>query len=149
MILDELIKKHNQQVAGLGKAHLALNCRTTPKRRPRHLESDLQIRCVQWFRLTYPRLRYLLFSVPNGGLRSLRTAQILKAEGALAGVSDLILLIARGGYGALCIEMKHGRGKQSDHQKTWQAEAERAGNKYVVVRSEEEFMDEVKKYLGE
>lgn len=68
-----------------------------PKRRakPSHLESDLQIKCVQWFRLTYPKLRYLLFSVPNGGLRSLRTAQMLKAEGALAGVSDLILLLPR------------------------------------------------------
>lgn len=119
------------------------------RKRPRHLESDLQIKCVQWFRLTYPKLRYLLFSVPNGGLRSLRTAQILKAEGALAGVSDLILLIARGGYGALCIEMKYGSGKQSAHQRAWQAQAERAGNKYVIVRSIEEFADAIEDYLDE
>lgn len=121
-----------------------------PRRhRPRHLESDLQISCVRWFRLQYPSLSSVLFAVPNGGQRSLRTAQILKAEGALAGVADLILLTPRGSYGALCIEMKHGRGKQSDHQRAWQAQAERAGNKYVVARSLEEFQQAIMEYLNE
>lgn len=119
------------------------------RKRPRHLESDLQIRCVKWFRLSYPHLAHVLFAVPNGGQRKLRTAQFLKAEGAVAGVADLILLTPRGGYGALCIEMKAGKGKQSDHQRAWQAEAERAGNKYIVVRSIEEFIEAVEEYLND
>lgn len=151
--LDDLIKQHSQQVAQRGKSHLSLRCRTTEREqrrpRPRHLESDLQISCVRWFRLQYPSLSSVLFAVPNGGQRNLRTAQILKAEGALAGVADLILLTPRGSYGALCIEMKHGRGKQSDHQRAWQAQAERAGNKYVVVRSREEFEQVVQEYLSD
>lgn len=35
----------------------------------RHLESQIQIGCVQWFRLAYPQLAILLFAVPNGGAR--------------------------------------------------------------------------------
>ena len=42
-----------------------------------HNESQLQKSCVMWFRLQYPRLRYLLFAVPNGGARSAVTGAIL------------------------------------------------------------------------
>lgn len=46
--------------------------------------------------------------------------------------------------------MKAGKkGRQSDHQKAWQAEAERAGNKYVVARSFEEFIEAIRAYLDE
>ena len=40
-----------------------------------------------------------------------------KAEGLVAGVSDLILLVSRGGFGALCIELKTPKGRQSAAQK--------------------------------
>lgn len=113
----------------------------------RHLESALQKDCVQWFRYQYPRLARLLFSVPNGGKRGKVEAAILKAEGAVSGVSDLILLVSNGVYHSLCIEMKQGKGKQSENQKEWQKAAELYNNKYVVCNSFENFTETVKNYL--
>lgn len=113
----------------------------------RHLESALQKDCVQWFRYQYPRLARLLFSVPNGGKRGRVEAAILKAEGAVSGVSDLILLVSNGSYNSLCIEMKQGKGKQSENQKEWQKAAELHNNKYVVCNSFESFTETVKDYL--
>lgn len=113
----------------------------------RHLESALQKDCVQWFRYQYPRLACLLFSVPNGGKRGKVEAAILKAEGAVSGVSDLILLVSNGVYNTLCIEMKRGKGRQSDNQKEWQKAAELHNNKYVVCNSFESFTETIKDYL--
>ena len=120
-------------------------------RSSRHIESQLQRQCVAWFRLQYPKHARLLFAVPNGGGRSRVEAAIMKAEGVTAGVSDLILLEPRGGYGALCIEMKTGSksSRQSESQKGWQEATEAAGNKYVVCRSLDTFMAEVTKYMDQ
>ena len=121
----------------------------TLRRSPRDLEHRLQCACVRWFRLAYPQHRHNLFAVPNGGYRTPATAAKIKAEGALPGVSDLILLIARGGYHGLLIEMKTDKGRQSEAQREWQRLIEADGYKYVVVRSIEEFIKVVTDYLNE
>lgn len=74
----------------------------------------------------------------------------MKAEGVTAGVSDLILLEARGGYGALCLEMKREakESRQSVSQREWQKVSERMGNRYVVCRTFEEFQKVVGEYMG-
>lgn len=118
------------------------------KRKPRHIESHIQRNCLTWFRLQYPKLRLVLFAVPNGGARNKREAGILKAEGVTAGVADMILLTPSGGYGALCIEFKTDEGRQRQSQEEWQQAAETAGNKYVIVRSFDNFKEEVEKYLS-
>lgn len=112
-----------------------------------HPESILQRNCVTWFRLQYPHLAQLLFAVPNGGGRSRVEAAIMKGEGVLSGVADLILLVPRGAYASLCIEMKTETGRQSPAQKAWQHAAQEAGNQYVVVRSFEDFQEHVRAYL--
>jgi len=121
-------------------------------------EDILQISCIKWFRYQYPGLRKMLFAVPNGGKRESRInqygnryspeAQKLERMGVIAGVSDLILLTPRHGFGALCIEMKVGKGRQSLAQQEWELEAISAGNKYVICRSVDEFMNEVNQYLA-
>ena len=68
-------------------------------------EHHIQQQCVEWFRLQHANLAPLLFAVPNGGHRNITTAQTLKAEGVLAGVSDLILLYPNKTYHALCREV--------------------------------------------
>lgn len=120
------------------------------KRRTDHAESDLQRSCVSWFRMQYPADALMLFAVPNGGGRSVVEAGIMKAEGVTAGVADLLLLEARGGYGCLCIEMKTRKkwSRQRESQKAWQEAAERAGNRYVVCRSFEEFCSTVADYMA-
>ena len=79
---------------------LAQQEKNTRRSRPRHQESTLQKTCVSWFRAQYPDHALMLFAVPNGGGRSRIEASIMKGEGVTAGVADLILLEARGGYGS-------------------------------------------------
>lgn len=109
-------------------------------------ESRIQKACVRWFRLQYPRL--VLFAIPNGGNRNAVTGAILKSEGVLAGVSDLMLMHPAGGYHGLCIEMKTPKGRQQESQKQFQRQAEAAGYKYIICRSLDSFVAEIREYLN-
>ena len=135
----------------------------------REEEHNLQCACVRWFNLQWPQYRGLLFAVPNGGARSKATAGKLKAEGVVAGVADLILLVPRNTnpqktpygeicieidgqipeiwYHALCIEMKTSKGRQSPEQKGWMEMVEAHGYRYRVCHSLDEFMAVVNGYL--
>lgn len=119
------------------------------KQRKSHTDKEhqLQVECVKWFRLQYPHLAHALFAVPNGGRRDATTGAKLKAEGALAGVSDLILLKSNADYGALLIEMKTPKGRQSEQQKWWEELITQDRYKYVVCRSVDDFVREVEGYL--
>lgn len=119
-------------------------------RRPKDNEEHrLQSACVKWFRLKYPALKNIMFAIPNAARRSPITGAYMKNEGMLAGVADLILLKSNAHYGALCIEMKIPGGSQSPNQKRWQKECEAIGNKYVICRSLDEFINEVTNYLND
>lgn len=111
-------------------------------------ESQLQKACVRWFQLQYPKHKLLLFAVPNGGKRNAITAANLKAEGVIPGVSDLILLYSNGMYPYLCIEMKFGKNKQQESQIEWQQAVEKAGGKYLVIRTFDGFREAVKEYFS-
>ena len=114
----------------------------------KHEEGDIQKGCVEWFRLQYPKLSKLLFAVPNGGKRTKIQGKNLKREGMVAGVADLILLVPSKGHNSLCLEMKNGKkGSQQQNQKEWQEVAEKYGNKYVILRSFDEFRNEINDYL--
>lgn len=117
------------------------------RKHPDDAEHRLQCCCVQWFRMQYPKHKHSLFAVPNGGRRDKVTGAKLKAEGVMAGVADLILLMQSKGYGALLIEMKVRGGKQSPSQKKWQKKVEKDGYRYVVCRSFDEFRNAVEDYL--
>lgn len=119
------------------------------RRKPRHLESELQRRCVTRFRLEHPELKLLLFAVPNGGHRSAAEAVIMQAEGVTPGVSDLLLLVPRGDYHGLCIEMKIESKKsgQTEDQVKWQKAVESQGFKYIVARTDDSFCNGVNEYL--
>lgn len=118
-----------------------------PRRKPGVEEHLLQCACVQWFRLQYPDYANLLFAVPNGGRRDKVTGGKLKAEGVTAGVSDMILMLPRQGFHAACIEMKTPRGRQSQQQRQWQRLVAAQGYRYIIVRTVQEFIDQVNGYL--
>lgn len=59
----------------------------------------------------------LAHAIPNGGYRGKSEAGRLKAEGVKAGVPDVQLPIARGGFIGLAIEFKHGDGNPSKEQR--------------------------------
>ena len=111
-------------------------------------EDKLQSECVKWFRYQYPKLKKLLFHVPNGGSRNKIEAKKLKDMGVVPGVGDLILLISKHGFGALCIEMKTPSREQSPSQEEWEKEVTAAGNMYVLCRSFDEFEKTIKNYLS-
>ncbi len=128
---------------------LSLDKATKVKRHHNDEEHRIQCTCVRWFRLQYPQLKGVLFAIPNGGSRNKAEAARMKAEGITAGVADLILLKSNRFYGALCLEMKTESGIQSETQKHWQHVAESTGNKYVICRSLDDFIREIKNYLKE
>ena len=68
--------------------------RSTQVKKKNHFEDDLQVQCVRWFYLQYPKLD--LFHIPNGGSRNRKIskkgvvyspeATRFKAMGVRAGV---------------------------------------------------------------
>jgi hypothetical protein len=90
-----------------------------------------------------------MFAVPNGGARSVRTGQRLKAEGVLAGVPDIFLAAPRGSSHGLFVEMKrvHG-GTVSKPQKLVMARLMAAGYACRVCRGFAEARDVVEGYLN-
>ncbi len=126
--------------------------RAKAARQPRKKHDDeehrIQCACIRWFRQQYPDLKHCLFAVPNGGRRDSATGAKLKAEGVLAGVSDLILLKSNEEYGALLIEMKREDGRLSRAQIEWAADITYYGEyKYVICYSLEDFKKEIEDYL--
>ena len=120
------------------------------RKRPSEVEHRIQQACVRWFNLQYPHLRGRLFAVPNGGRRDVVTGAKLKAEGVVAGVADLILLVTNKAFGALLIEMKKPGGIQSAAQRQWQEIVTTNGEyKYVICRSIYDFMREIREYLND
>ena len=67
------------------------------RKKPDDEEHRIQCECIRAFRYKYPNMNHNLFAVPNGGKRNKIIAGKMKAEGALAGVSDLIFLKSRKG----------------------------------------------------
>lgn len=127
---------------------LAEKQNSKPRRKPhKHEEHDIQVACVNWFRREYPHLAKSLFAVPNGGKRDKIIGGQLKAEGALAGVLDLILLHPINDCGALLIEVKTESGELSTNQKEWIKHISQFGYICVVVRSLEDFKVVITDYL--
>lgn len=114
----------------------------------KHEESKIQRNCVRWFRMQFPKLAKLLFAVPNGGTRTPTEGAILKAEGTLAGVADLILLYPANGFHGMAIEMKTLSGRQQPSQREWQLAIEGYGYLYVICRSVEDFQRTITNYFG-
>ena len=115
----------------------------------RHIEDNIQIACVRWFSMQYPRLALCLHHSPNGGKRDAREAARFKEMGTRPGFPDLFLMYPANAYHGLFVEMKSPKGVQQQSQKQWQSMAESLGYRYIVCRSLEEFMNVIRDYLCE
>ncbi len=128
----------------------------------KYKESDLQIRCIKWFRYQFPAYARLMEHPKNEGNGNRRQGSIAKAEGVQAGVADLILHVPSFDMDimrqkestagdimlhSLAVEMKTKKGCQSREQKQWQRYFEAAGGKYIIIRSYDDFVDTVSRYL--
>lgn len=119
-----------------------------PRRRSQNEEHQLQCAEVRYMRGVYPELSRVFFCVPNGQKRTSVQTSWLHEEGMVNGVADMLLLKQTSRHGYLCIENKTKRGKQSPEQKIFQQEVEKHGGKYVVIRSLDEFIKTIDKYLN-
>jgi len=95
----------------------------------------------------YPELR-MLMAVPNGGSRHLAEATNLKRQGVRAGFPDMLLLVPRGGYHGLAIELKRQRGGTvSPEQTEWLVALTEQGYKATVCRGFDEAVRTIMGYL--
>ncbi len=89
----------------------------------REAEGEEQAELVALFRELYPDIGLLLVHIPNGGSRrNAFEGWRLKQQGVRAGVSDLLLPVARGGFFGLWIEFKAAPPNDAavtDAQKDW------------------------------
>lgn len=112
------------------------------------LEHQHQVALFNWAAYDKrPELK-LLYAVPNGGHRHKAVAGKLKAEGLKAGVPDIVLPVARGGYHALYIELKVGKNKPTPEQAEWLKRLYQAGNKATVCYGWDSAKETIERYLA-
>lgn len=94
-------------------------------------EGDEQAQLIKLFRAQFPAVGLLLIHIPNGGSRkNAFEGWRLKEQGVRAGVSDLFLPVARGGFFGLWIEFKAAPPNDaavSDSQEAWVKEMQGQG----------------------
>lgn len=76
------------------------------RKKPIDREGQEQAALMAELALRFPAAAKLIYHVPNGGHRVKAVAAKLKAQGVKAGIPDLVLPMARGGYFGLYIEFK-------------------------------------------
>ncbi|MCK5606506.1 VRR-NUC domain-containing protein [Candidatus Pacearchaeota archaeon] len=114
----------------------------------RELEHDHQVALFAWAAYDKrPELK-LMYAVPNGGLRNKAVAGKLKAEGVKAGVPDIVLPVARGGFHSLYIELKVGKNTVKANQRDWLDRLHGAGNMAVVCYGWDKAQKVIEGYLG-
>jgi len=84
------------------------------------------------------------FAIPNAGLRSFGMAARMKAEGLTAGIADICIMLEGGR--TLWLELKSGKGRQSDYQKGFQAICDRIGHTYILAHNLDEAMKQLKAF---
>jgi hypothetical protein len=138
----------------------------------KRLEEAEQIRVIQWRdanKHTFPGLKRL-FHVPNGGLRSGRTAITMSRLGTTKGVPDLILLtpspgeivmpamertdtspigfqVLQGHFHFFCGEMKAPGGKLSKEQLEFKAQVIDDGGYYCTAEKAMHMVAAIRMYL--
>jgi len=124
---------------------------TAKPKTPVPSESAEQIALFRWvwfMSKSRPELS-LLHHIGNGGWRNPATAARLKREGVRAGVPDLCLPVARGGFHSLYVELKRKTGgKVSDVQKTWIAALQEQGHLVAVCAGADEAIKVITGYLN-
>lgn len=98
---------------------------------------------AEWQSGKYPELK-LMYHIPNGGKRSKAEAARFKAAGVKAGVPDIFLPTAHGGFFGCYIEMKREKGgRVSEPQKRYIDALQNEGYFVAVAHG----MEEAKEFL--
>jgi hypothetical protein len=110
-------------------------------------EHSEQAEYFKWAKNSRDIRLHFAFAIPNGVKTSMGQAKKLKAEGLKAGVPDVCLPVASGGYHSLWLEFKTRSGRVSDKQAIYRAFLEREGHLVMVPRSHGEAIEITERYL--
>lgn len=113
-------------------------------------EHEEQVQFIRMVEAAYPEdIAALLWAIPNGGGRHIKTAVDLKHEGVRAGVPDLMFAYPHKGYAGLFIEMKRRKGGRVSEEQKRYIELLRAQSYAVVVcKGCDEAFRAITSYLG-
>lgn len=121
------------------------------KRTKREIEGEEQAALIELFRKECPDIGHLLIHIPNGGSRkNAFEGWRLKKQGVRAGVSDLLLPVARGGFFGLWIEFKAAAPHDSPvstEQKQWLAEMREQGYSACVCLGVDAAIAALRRYV--
>lgn len=119
-----------------------------------HEEHNMQVEVFRHARMKYPILETLMFAVPNARACSPRQGNWLKKEGVTAGVPDIVILVPRGLFHFMTIEMKlpkyesHRSSGLSDLQIKFMYECNKIGGHSIACHSTQEALDIIDWYMG-
>lgn len=111
-------------------------------------EQAFQRQCVAYFRKAYPSI--IITSIRNEAQYApdkKHYGVLANRAGRHAGMADLVVLRPSRGFGALFIELKTPKGRQSDDQLRFAAYCVRNGYMYALARNIDEFRKIVTEYL--
>jgi hypothetical protein len=109
-----------------------------------------QAALIKELELRLPDVAALIYHVPNGGHRHKQVAVKLKGQGVKAGVPDLVLPMARGGYFGLYLEFKATAPNDaavSASQHAWIRRLNDQGYLAIVCRGHFDAMEQIRAYL--
>ena len=120
-----------------------------PRAKPIDREGQEQAALMQEIQVRYPEVFELIYHAPNGGHRAKAVAAKLKAQGVKAGIPDLVLPMARGGYFGLYIEFKATvePAPVSTSQKDCLRRLNAQGYLAIVCRGHFDAMEQLRAYL--
>jgi len=118
---------------------------------PVDYEGNEQKALMNWLQVRHPHAAKVTYHVPNGGHRVKAVAAQLKAQGVKAGVSDLVVAMARGGFHGLYLEFKATPPHDavvSASQLAWQVAVEQQGYLALVCKGLDEAIKALDDYLA-
>ena len=118
--------------------------------KPVDREGQEQAALMSEILIRYPDAHRLMYHVPNGGHRHKLVAIKLKEQGVKAGVPDLVLPMARGGYFGLYIEFKAtppNDAPVSTTQHAWIRSLNEQGYLAIICRGHFDAIEQIRAYL--
>jgi len=112
-----------------------------------HSEARIQADCVCWFKVTHQRYQDLLYMNNNNSIGAKR-GNLAKAMGLTAGIPDCFLALFRGAYHGFYIEFKKPGEGLTATQLGIKLQLCGLGFHYSIIKSLEQFQQEVELYLN-
>lgn len=131
-------------------AALSKTFKKRTRAKPVDREGMEQAALMKELTLRLPKVAALIYHVPNGGQRHKLVAIKLKEQGVKAGVPDLVLPMARGGYFGLYLEFKATAPNDaavSASQHAWIRQLNEQGYLAIVCRGHFDAMEQIRAYL--